>query len=210
MNIFNCTFFYRKFYDLLNSYDNRDISGLSKYINLIKNSMSIDEYIKNVIYVEYELGIPIFTNFSIMKDMHNKDVYHGDVFSKNLMINKYYDIKLIDLDMMIIDDYVSPENVFMYEQDYHNDIEYAKEKNIKEDKLGIIYMYMRYLLNGRFEGNLKDDLTALKLPKTIEQEIQSIMNGKSSIKKEYYLEDIIDDLIDKNYTAPVLQRRKGK
>ena len=44
--------------------------------------------------------------------MHEKNIYHGDLYSKNIMINNDLDISFIDFDSAIIDNIVSEENVY--------------------------------------------------------------------------------------------------
>ena len=95
-----------------------------------------------------------------IKQMHKANIYHTDIHSENIMINKQ-DIKLIDLDAMLIENYISPENVFI------------------EDNLTFQDQMNDYI-----------DLYNLNLPKDIKQEISAyqqkrIIQNQNIITKTY-------------------------
>ena len=104
-----------------------------------------------------------------IKQMHKAHIYHTDIHSENIMINKQ-DIKLIDLDAMLIENYISPENVFM-----EDDLTFQEKQNKsqEEDKQSILNLLLYYLKKGTFQDQRNDyiDLYNLNMPKDIKPDI---------------------------------------
>lgn len=143
-----------------------------------------------------------------IKYMHTKNIFHTDLFADNIMINKNFDIIFIDLDQMIIDEFISEENVF-----YLDDISFEEKKKMSrtQDKVDILNLYMYYLINGDFRKNISfdTDVTKTNMPINIKKEIDAYILGKIEPLDNYYFIDIIDELIKIGYETPVLAKRKG-
>lgn len=95
--------------------NNRGISDLTDYINLIDNSNTIMEFIDNAIYIERELSIPIFLNLDVSKDLTNNtknilylepipfdfgtnsDIFRDEDYQQMKTLVKQYGIKLLKL-----------------------------------------------------------------------------------------------------------------
>lgn len=91
------------------------LSSLSKYLNLIDNSNTIDEFINNATTIENTLGVSVFTMASISKDFKdtsknilylypvpfdfsaNADYYIKDDYLSSKALVKQYGIKLLKL-----------------------------------------------------------------------------------------------------------------
>ena len=136
--------------------------------------------------------------------MHQKGVIHSDLFEKNIMLNSEFDIKFIDLDASIIDDYISVENVYFY--DKNTDV--IKE-GIQDDKLDTLNMYLSYLEKGSFKNECHDiiNFNSLSLPLEIKKELLSYSIKDRIIEKDYYFEDIIEELLRIDYEAPKIKER---
>lgn len=141
-----------------------------------------------------------------IKQMHKAHIYHTDIHSENIMINKQ-DIKLIDLDAMLIENYISPENVFI-----KDDITFQEKqtKSKEEDKQSILSLLLYYLKKGTFQDQMNDyiELHNLNLPKDIKQEISAYQEKRIIPKPEYYYEDILEELLRQKYESPNLITRK--
>lgn len=141
-----------------------------------------------------------------IKQMHKANIYHTDIHSENIMINKQ-DIKLIDLDAMLIENYISPENVFV-----EDDLTFQEQQNKsqEEDKQSILNLLLYYLKKGTFQDQMNDyiDLYNLNLPKDIKQEISAYQQKRIIPKPEYYYEDILEELLRQKYESPKLITRK--
>lgn len=141
-----------------------------------------------------------------IKQMHKAHIYHTDIHSENIMINKQ-DIKLIDLDAMLIENYISPENVFI-----EDDLTFQEKQNKsqEEDKQSILNLLLYYLKKGTFQDQMNDyiDLYNLNMPKDIKQEILAYQQKRMIPKPEYYYEDILEELLRQKYESPKLITRK--
>ena len=143
-----------------------------------------------------------------IKNMHKKQVFHTDLFGDNIMINTDFDIKFIDLDQMIVDKYISEENVF-----YEDDITFNEKKSLSriQDKVDILNIYMYYLINGNFKKSISIDsnVNVLGMPDNIEKEINAYIVGEAEPSSNYYFIDMIDELLKIGYESRVLSLRKG-
>lgn len=141
-----------------------------------------------------------------IKQMHKANIYHTDIHSENIMINKQ-DIKLIDLDAMLIENYISPENVFIED---NLTFQEQQNKSQEEDKQSILNLLLYYLKKGTFQDQMNDyiDLYNLNMPKDIKQEISAYQQKRIIPKPEYYYEDILEELLRQKYESPKLITRK--
>ena len=142
-----------------------------------------------------------------IKRMHELEVIHTDLFSDNIMIDKNFDIKFIDLDQMIVDNFISEENIF-----FEDDISFEEKKKLSiiQDKVDILNLYMYYLIRGNFKKSisLDSDVSKIYMPKNISDEINAYINGFIEPSTNYYFIDMIDELIKVGYTSPILSLRK--
>ena len=117
------------------------------------------------------------------------------------MINEKGNIKLIDFEAMMIEKYISKENI--YYEDYLT-LETKQTLSIIEDKLSIISLMLYYLKNQTFESQLNDYINpkTLNFPKEIEKEINGYQRQLHLPKKDYYFEDIIETLLKQGYEMP--------
>ena len=140
--------------------------------------------------------------------MHRIQVFHTDLFGDNIMINRDFDIKFIDLDQMIIDKYISEENVF-----FEDDITFNEKKSLSriQDKVDILNLYMYYLINGNFKKSISinSNVNTLDIPNNIKKEINAYIIGDIEPTSNYYFIDIIDELLRIGYESRVLSLRKG-
>ena len=140
-----------------------------------------------------------------VKQMHKAEIYHTDLHSGNIMIDKN-DIKIIDLDAVLVSNYISPENI--HEEDdisFEEKIKLSKE----DDKISILNLLLYYLKKGTFQDQMNDfiDIQSLDFPKNIKKEIIAYQLGRADIDQDYYYEDIIEELIKKGYESPKLRTR---
>lgn len=140
-----------------------------------------------------------------VKQMHKAEIYHTDLHSGNIMIDKK-DIKIIDLDAVLVSNYISPENI--HEEDdisFEEKIKLSKE----DDKISILNLLLYYLKKGTFQNQMNDfiDIQSLDFPKNIKKEIIAYQLGRADIDQDYYYEDIIEELIKKGYESPKLRTR---
>lgn len=144
----------------------------------------------------------------LVKKLHRNDVSHGDIHSKNLMINNNLNIIFIDLEAMITGNYISPENIYYANSNLST--RQKKENSIKDDKLALLSLLLYYLSYGTYKGQMNDyiELRKLSLPKQIEREISSYQLLFQIPSKSYYFEDIIEELLKQGYEAPKLYNRK--
>lgn len=140
-----------------------------------------------------------------IKQMHKAEIYHTDLHSGNIMIDKK-DIKIIDLDAVLVSNYISPENI--HEED---DISFEEKIRLskKDDKISILNLLLYYLKNGTFKDQMNDfiDIQSLDFPKNIKKEILAYQLDRADINSDYYYEDIIEELIKKGYESPKLRTR---
>lgn len=141
-----------------------------------------------------------------IKQMHKENIYHTDIYSENIMINKK-ELALIDLDAMIIEQFISKENVY---QEDKIPFEEKITKSIKDDKLSILSLLLYYLKNGTFKNQMGDyiDLYHLNFPTEIKKELSAYQLQQTTPTKNYYYEDIIEELIKIGYESPNLETRK--
>ncbi len=143
---------------------------------------------------------------TLLKKMHNSRIIHSDINATNIMINKNLDIKFIDFDTSIIDDYISRENIYLDEGLSKNKV---ISNSIADDKIELLIMFLYYLANGCFEFNENRyvNLSSLNLNDNMTEEIRAYINGKVKPIYDYYFEDIIDDLLEIGYEAPLCKRK---
>ena len=143
-----------------------------------------------------------------IRSMHRKQVFHTDLFGDNIMINRDFDIKFIDLDQMIVDKFISEENVF-----FEDDITFNEKKSLSriQDKVDILNLYMYYLINGNFKKSISinSNVNTLDIPNNIKKEINAYIIGDIEPTSNYYFIDIIDELLKIGYESRVLSLRKG-
>ncbi len=144
---------------------------------------------------------------TLVKKLHKKDIYHGDIYSENIMINQNNDLQFIDLEAMVTGTYVSEENT--YSED-NLSLEKKKELTMRDDKLSILSLLLYYLSLGTFKDQMNDyiELRNLALPKPIEKEISSYQLKLQTPSTKYYFEDIIEDLLKQGYESPKIYNRK--
>lgn len=145
---------------------------------------------------------------NLVKKLHQNDISHGDIHSKNIMINKNLNIMFIDLEAVVTENYISPENTYYRYSDLS--LKQKKENSIKDDKLALLSLLLYYLNYGTYKGQMNDyvELRKLSLPKQIEREISSYQLLFQIPSKSYYFEDIIEELLKQGYEAPKLYNRK--
>lgn len=175
---------------------------LEEYKTFVDEDYTINCNTKNILNL-------LSYNLLLLKEMHKNGVFHNDIYPKNMMINKNLDIKFIDLDSLLIDDYISSENI--YADDLENFSTIIK-KNRRDDKLDLLYMYVKYLELGKFVylTEIPRKLENLFLPKEIKNEILSYFKDYNKYPAaDYYFEDIIEELLRIGYESPSLLNRKG-
>ena len=136
--------------------------------------------------------------------MHNNNFYHGDIFSRNIMINNDLDFSIVDLDSAIIDDIVSEENTYYYDD---MTIEQSIDRTIFDDKIDTLKMFLGFLAHGTFNEciSLPIDINILNLPPIIYDEIKYCLSRKI-IDQDYYFLDIIDELLSIGYESKILTK----
>ena len=145
----------------------------------------------------------------LIKYLHKNNICHGDIYSENIMINKALNINFIDLEAMIIDNYISQENTYY---DKKGTFENKKKLTLINDKLSLFSLLLYYLSNGTFYNQMNDyvELTNLNLPKYIKQELSSYQLKAQEPKTDYYFEDILTELLKIGYESPKLLERSKK
>ena len=127
--------------------------------------------------------------------MHQNNIIHSDLFASNIMVNNSLDISFIDFDQSIINNHVSCENIY-----YEEDIALEKKKKLAtiDDKLDILSILLYYLIYGNYQKdiNFNLDVKDLVLPNILQRELVSYLDRKQEIKRDYYFEDIIDELVN--------------
>lgn len=130
---------------------------------------------------------------NLTKEMHQNNIIHSDLYASNIMINNSLDISFIDFDQSIINNHVSCENI------YYEDCISLKEKKrlaMIDDKLDVLAILLYYLIYGNYQKdiNFNLDVKDLVLPNILQRELVSYLDRKQEIKRDYYFEDIIDEL----------------
>lgn len=154
-------------------------------------------------FIKYLNDIEILTLLKQMllslQDMHKNGVYHGDIFSKNIMMDKEMNFSFIDLDASIIDNIISQDNTY-YEDKVS--LEEKKSMTIDDDKIGIVKMFLYYFINGNFNSGISYDINIknLGLPHYLEREINWFINGSIDID-DYFIETT-EELINIGYEKP--------
>lgn len=151
-------------------------------------------------YTTEDILLLLKKNLEILKNIHQKGISHSDIQPHNIMINQNKDIEFIDFDSLIIDDYISDENVFFEEDD-------KLEEKIKRtkimDKVELFDLYFSYLARGNFKNSGKFKISDLELDGIHKQAIYDFHHDKNT-PEDYYYFDFIDDLISEEYQAPVV------
>ena len=133
----------------------------------------------------------LYKNMLMLKKMHECGVIHSDICSKNIMINKNYDIKIIDFDNSVVDDFCSIDNNF---NNFSNSLSRIKELSIEQDKKDLMKMYLYRVIYGSFSGecveNIDNDYKQVMM-----ELINTIRSNGTDIDRDYYFLDVIQDLI---------------
>ncbi len=141
-----------------------------------------------------------------LKVMHTNCVYHGDLFSKNIMINKNLDFCFIDLDAAIVDNIISLENTY-----YDDNISFEEKKlcTQNDDKINILFLFLYFFINGNFDTGISYniDIKKLYMPEYISKELNYYIMGGST-DEEYYFIDIVDELLSVGYEAKIKLLKK--
>ena len=132
---------------------------------------------------------------NLTKEMHQNNIIHSDLYASNIMVNNSLDISFIDFDQSIINNHVSCENI------YYEDCISLKEKKklaMIDDKLDVLAILLYYLIYGNYQKdiNFNLDVKDLVLPNILQRELVSYLDRKQEIKRDYYFEDIIDELVN--------------
>lgn len=145
-------------------------------------------------------------NLLLLKEMHSKDVLHTDIFYKNIMINQNYDLKFIDLDASIIDDYISSENIYSEDDSSFSD---KKGESMRDDKIDLLAVYFNYLVDGGFYlGQDRGiNFSNCGFSSSLKNTLDAYLRGDENISKDYYYLDIVDDLLNSGYEAPKLLKK---
>ena len=149
-------------------------------------------------------------NARLLKTLHNNNIFHGDIHNENIMINRKRDLCFIDFDGSIIDKYVSKENAYFYEDMMTFSEKIEKTRN--DDKVELFAMYIAYLVDVEFMrfSDLHTDIRKIHLDYETQKEIKAYFNGETIPNKDYYFEDIVDDLISKGYESPHCKVKRMK
>ena len=116
--------FQEKFY-FPNSKSKIEIPYLRNYQTLYNFQNKLD--LKQVLFLFKRI-------LTLVKEMHQNNIIHSDLFASNIMVNNSLDISFIDFDQSIINNKVSIDNVY-YEEDIALD-EKKKFANILIDNNG--------------------------------------------------------------------------
>ena len=131
---------------------------------------------------------------NLTKEMHQNNIIHSDLYASNIMINNSLDISFIDFDQAIINNHVSCENIY-----YEDCISLKEKKRLAtiDDKLDVLAILLYYLIYGNYQKdiNFNLDLKDLVLPNILQRELVSYLDRKQEPKRDYYFEDIIDELV---------------
>ncbi len=175
---------------------------LKGYKNLFE-----EKYTKN--FNTKEILVMLRQNIKLLKKLHDNNVYHGDLYVCNVMINKDLDMKYIDLDASIVDGIISEENIFKPDFDSEDAIEYTRSMDILET----IKMYLLYLERGNFKQGVIEtvDFYKLHLPEIIEKFFKMYYDNEPvKVEENYYFEDVIEELISTGYVSEKLETRNKK
>ena len=127
--------------------------------------------------------------------MHQNNIIHSDLFASNIMVNNSLDISFIDFDQSIINNQISIDNIY-----YEDCISLNEKKKLAtiDDKLDILSILLYYLIYGNYQKdiNFNLDVKDLVLPNILQRELVSYLDRKQEIKRDYYFEDIIDELVN--------------
>ena len=130
---------------------------------------------------------------NLTKEMHQNNIIHSDLYASNIMVNNNLDISFIDFDQSIINNHVSCENIY-----YEDCISLNEKKRLAmiDDKLDVLAILLYYLIYGNYQKdiNFNLDVKDLVLPNILQRELVSYLDRKQEIKRDYYFEDIIDEL----------------
>ena len=131
---------------------------------------------------------------NLTKEMHQNNIIHSDLYASNIMVNNSLDISFIDFDQSIINNHVSCENIY-----YEDCISLKEKKRLAtiDDKLDVLAILLYYLIYGNYQKdiNFNLDVKDLVLPNVLQRELVSYLDRKQEIKRDYYFEDIIDELV---------------
>ena len=132
---------------------------------------------------------------NLTKEMHQNNIIHSDLYASNIMVNNSLDISFIDFDQSIINNKISIDNIY-----YEDCISLNEKKKLAtiDDKLDILSILLYYLIYGNYQKdiNFNLDVKDLVLPNILQRELVSYLDRKQEIKRDYYFEDIIDELVN--------------
>ena len=176
--------FQEKFY-FPNSKSKIEIPYLSNYQTLYNFQNKLD--LKQVLCLFKRI-------LTLVKEMHQNNIIHSDLFASNIMVNNSLDISFIDFDQSIINNQISIDNIY-----YEDCISLNEKKKLAtiDDKLDILSILLYYLIYGNYQKdiNFNLDVKDLVLPNILQRELVSYLDRKQEIKRDYYFEDIIDELV---------------
>ena len=148
----------------------------------------------NFSFISDEKVLLLFKNILLLvKNMHDNCVFHGDMFSRNIMINDDLDVCFIDLDACIVDNIISFENT--YSEDL---ISLDKKKNLTmiDDKMGVFNLLLYYFINGNFNVGVDYDIDYNKLVFSSELSDEVKSYGMGNVPSDdYYFLDIVHKCI---------------
>ena len=132
---------------------------------------------------------------NLTKEMHQNNIIHSDLYASNIMVNNSLDISFIDFDQSIINNKISIDNVY-YEEDIA--IDEKKKLAMMDDKLDVLSILLYYLIYGNYQKDINFNVNVkdLVLSNTLQKELISYLDRKQEIKRDYYFEDIIDELVN--------------
>lgn len=140
-----------------------------------------------------------------LKNIHGNSIYHGDISSKNILINPDLDYQFIDFDLGVVDDVVSLWNIYEGE-DYNNIVDITR----CTDKLDLLSIFLKRFLSISQGDELDiDKYKYLNFPKDMVDDIVNYTNS-INIPSDYYFIDMIDYLISSNYDSPLLNVKSYK
>lgn len=125
-----------------------------------------------------------------IKLLEENKVIHCDMHPNNILVcKKNDDIKLIDFDYSIVDDYIPEDSIFIDDGFSSSEIKRLSLEMDKRDCLGIFFTY---LVDGQFPDGLDyASLDKYNMDTSIKKKIDGIINNDGSIEKDDYLTDEI-------------------
>ena len=139
--------------------------------------------------------------------MHSKGVCFVDLHPRNLMLDSNFDIKFVYYDNSIVDGRYIDDIPNLHDCSNVKEMEdYFKMK----DKLALFTIYLNYLCIGSFKpiSYLKIFMMSAGFDEETMMQILSLYESDNVIKPDYYFEDIISKLEERQYESPKLAMRR--